>query len=79
MTEQAEIPVRLTRTYATGADVRRELTRVIADATAYRTEFERLREAFDAQAAWSASLEADARRMRDRNRLQRAIGKLFRM
>jgi GT2 family glycosyltransferase len=82
----AEIPVRLRRTYATGADMRRELMRVIDDATAYREEFERLRELYDRsteafarQAAWVHALEEDARRVRDRNRLQRLVGRLLRM
>lgn len=80
----AEMPVRLQRSYATGADVRRELTRVIADATAYREEFARLREAYDRvvaesarQAEWVQSLEQDARRVRDRNPLQRFAGRLL--
>ncbi|GEM_PF-4571531 len=80
------MPVRLKRRYATGADMRRELERVIADATAYRAEFDRLREAYDRQtdaftqqAEWGHSLEADARRVRDRNTLQRLIGKLLHM
>ena len=78
--------MRLQRGYATGADVRRELTRIIADATAYREEFARLREAHDRtvaeaarQAEWVRSLEADARRVRDRNPLQRLVGRLLRM
>lgn len=82
----AEMPVRLQRNYATGADVRRELARVIADATAYRAEFDRLRAAHDRavaeaarQARWVQSLETDALRVRDRNPLQRLVGKLLRM
>lgn len=82
----AQMPVRLQRSYATGADMRRELERVIDDATAYRAEFERLRAAYDRsvgeftrQVEWSRSLEADARRVRDRNPLQRLVGKLLRM
>ncbi len=82
----AEMPVRLKRSYATGADVRRELERVVADASAYRAEFERLRTAYDQlaeesarQADWVRALERDARRVRDRNPLQRLVGKLFQM
>ena len=81
-----QLPVRLTRRYATGADMRRELDRVVADATAYRAEFERLRAAYDhlvgestRQADWVRSLEQDAQRVRDRNRLQRLVGKLLKM
>lgn len=81
-----QMPVRLTRRYATGADVRRELERVIADATAYRAEFERLRAAHDQQAEefarqgeWAYALEQDAERVRHRNRLQRLVGKLLHM
>lgn len=81
-----QMPVRLKRSYATGADMRRELERVIDDATAYRDEFERLRAAYDRaaeefarQVEWSRSLEADARRVRDRTPLQRLVGKLLRM
>jgi O-antigen biosynthesis protein len=82
----AQVPVRLKRNYATGADMRRELDRVIGDAMAYREEFERLRdlydrstEAFARQAEWIHSLEEDARRVRDRNLLQRLVGRLLRM
>ncbi|MHB8646327.1 MAG: hypothetical protein ACYDAR_11115, partial [Thermomicrobiales bacterium] len=82
----ARMPVRLTRSYATGADMRRELERVIADATTYRAEFDRLRDAYDRQteaftqqAEWGRSLEADARRVRDRMLLQRLVGKLLHM
>jgi O-antigen biosynthesis protein len=82
----AQLPVRLKRNYATGADMRRELDRVIDDAMAYREEFERLRdlydrstEAFARQAEWIRSLEEDARRVRDRNLLQRLVGRLLRM
>ncbi len=81
-----QMPVRLTRSYATGADMRRELERVIADATAYRAEFERLRAAHDQQAEefarqeeWAHSLEQDAERIRHRTRLQRLVGKLLHM
>ena len=81
-----QMPVRLTRSYASGADMRRELDRVIADATVYREEFERLRVAYDEhaeefarQAAWIHSLERDARRVRDRNSLQRLVGNVLRM
>ena len=81
-----EMPVRLKRSYATGADMRRELARVIADATAYHEEFARLRAAYDEQTAafmrqaeWGHALEADARRIRHRNPLQRLIGKLLHM
>ena len=81
-----QMPVRLTRSYATGADMRRELERVIADATAYRAEFERLRAAHDQQAEefarqeeWAHSLEQDAQRIRHRNRLQRLVGTLLHM
>ena len=79
-------PARLKRTYATGADMRRELERVIADATAYHEEFERLRDLYDAhseafvrQAEWVHALEQDAQRVRHRNRFQRLVGKLLRM
>jgi GT2 family glycosyltransferase len=81
-----QVPVRLTRTYATGADVRRELERVIADASAFTEEHARLRQAYDAlvqafgrQEEWGRSLEMDARRVRQRNRLQRVVGKVLRM
>ncbi len=81
-----QMPVRLTRSYTTGADMRREVARVIADAMAYREEFARLREAYDRhteefarQEAWAHSLEADARRIRDRPPLKRLVGKLLRM
>lgn len=79
ITVEAEMPVRLKRTYATAADMRRELTRVIADATAYQDEFERLRAGYERQTEWTRSLEADARRVRDRNRMQRIVGKLLQM
>lgn len=79
-------PVRLARTYATGADMRRELERVIADARAYESEFIRLdaayrelRTDFDRQEAWARGLEADARRLRARNPLQRLAGRVLRM
>ncbi len=79
-------PVRLNRTYATGADIRRELDRVIADAATFTAEFARLdaaygdlTEAFVRQEAWAQSLEADARRVRDRARWQRLVGRLLRM
>ncbi len=79
-------PVRLARTYATGADMRRELERVIADARAYEGEFVRLdaayrelRTDFDRQEAWARGLEADARRLRARNPLQRLVGRVLRM
>jgi GT2 family glycosyltransferase len=82
----AQLPVRLKRTYATSADMRRELDRVIDDAAAYREEFERLRdlydrstEAFARQAEWIHSLEEDARRVRDRKPLQRLVGRLLHM
>jgi len=85
-TVTAQIPVRLTRSYATGADMRRELERVIADATAYQAEFERLRTAHDQQTEefarqedWAHSLEQDAQRIRHRNRLQRLVGTLLHM
>ncbi len=80
------LPARLTRRYATGADMRRELERVVADATAYRTEFERLRAAYDhlveesmQQTEWVRSLEQDAQRIRQRNPLQRLLGNLLHM
>jgi GT2 family glycosyltransferase len=80
------MPVRLKRSYATSADMRRELDRVVADAMAYRAEFERLRAAYDQlvgesarQADWVRSLEQDARRVRDRNPLQRLVGNLLHM
>ena len=79
-------PVRLARTYATGADMRRELERVIADARAYEGEFSRLDAAyrtlrgdFDRQEAWARGLEADARRLRARNAWQRLVGRVLRM
>lgn len=79
-------PVRLARTYATGADMRRELERVVADARAYADEFARLDAAyralaadFDRQETWARSLEADARRIRVRNPLQRLAGRVLRM
>ncbi|MGI8857787.1 MAG: glycosyltransferase family 2 protein [Thermomicrobiales bacterium] len=82
----AQVPVRLKRTYATSADMRRELDRVIDDAMAYREEFERLRELYDRsteafarQAEWIHALEEDARRVRDRNRLKRLVGRLLHM
>lgn len=82
----AQAPVRLTRTYATGADMRRELERVIADARAYEGEFARLdaayhdlTAAFARQEAWARGLEADARRIRDRTPLQRLVGRVFRV
>jgi GT2 family glycosyltransferase len=82
----AQLPVRLKRQYATGADMRRELDRVIGDAMAYREEFERLRdlydrstEAFARQAEWIHSLEEDARLVRDRPPLKRLVGRLLRM
>jgi GT2 family glycosyltransferase len=81
-----QVPVRLTRTYATSADVRRELERVIADATAFTQEYTRLHQAYDAlvdafarQEEWGRSLEADARRVRQRNRLQRIVGRVLGM
>jgi GT2 family glycosyltransferase len=81
-----QVPVRLTRTYATSADMRRELERVIADANAFTEEYARLRQAYDAlvdafgrQEEWGRSLEADARRVRQRNRLQRIVGKVLGM
>jgi GT2 family glycosyltransferase len=81
---QATMPVRLKRTYATGADMRRELERVIADATAFQEEHARVRAAYDAlteafarQEAWGRALEIDARRVRERNRLQRLVGKVL--
>lgn len=81
-----QVPVRLTRTYATSADMRRELERVIADANAFTEEHARLRQAYDAlvdafgrQEEWGRSLEADARRVRQRNRLQRIVGKVLGM
>lgn len=81
-----EMPVRLKRSYATGADVRRELERVIADAASYRQEHERLREAYDQlikesvrQMEWAGALERDAQRVRRRNSLQRLVGKLLHM
>ncbi|MDQ2785419.1 MAG: glycosyltransferase [Chloroflexota bacterium] len=81
-----QMPVRLMRSYATGADTRRELERVIADATMYREEFERLRAAHDRQAAefarqeeWARSLEQDAQRIRHRTRFQRLVGTLLHM
>jgi GT2 family glycosyltransferase len=80
----AQLPVRLTRSYATGADLRREMERVVADATSYRAEFERLRAAYDRligesvrQADWIRSLERDAQRVRGRNRIQRLVGSLL--
>jgi GT2 family glycosyltransferase len=82
----AQVPVRLKRTYATGADMRRELDRVIDDAMAYREEFERLRELYDQsteafarQAEWIHALEEDARRVRDRPPLKRLVGRLLHM
>jgi GT2 family glycosyltransferase len=79
-------PARLKRNYATGADMRREMERVITDATAYREEFERLRdlydehsEAFVRQAEWVHALEQDAERVRHRNPFQRLIGRLLHM
>lgn len=82
----AQVPVRLKRTYASSADMRRELDRVIGDAMAYREEFERLRELYDRsteafalQSEWIHALEEDARRVRDRNPLQRLIGRLVHM
>ncbi len=82
----AQMPVRLKRHYATGADMRRELDRVIDDATAYREEFERLRELYDRsteafarQAEWIHALEEDARRVRDRTPLKRLVGRLLHM
>lgn len=82
----AQMPVRLKRSYATGADMRREVERVVADATAYRAEFERLRAAYDQlvgesarQAEWVRSLEQDAQRVRHRNPFQRLVGKLLHM
>lgn len=79
-------PVRLNRTYATGADMRRELDRVIADAATFTAEFARLdaayREltaAFGRQETWAQSLETDARRVRDRARWQRLVGRLLKM
>ncbi|MCA1667501.1 MAG: glycosyltransferase family 2 protein [Thermomicrobia bacterium] len=81
-----EVPARLMRRYATGADMRRELERVVTDATAYRAEFERLRGAYDhlvgesaRQEEWVRSLEHDAARVRHRNPLQRLVGKLLHM
>jgi GT2 family glycosyltransferase len=81
-----QVPVRLTRTYATSADMRRELERVIADAHAFTEEHTRLRQAYDAlvdafgrQEEWGRSLEDDARRVRQRNRLQRVVGKVLGM
>jgi GT2 family glycosyltransferase len=81
-----QLPVRLIRTYATGADVRRELERAIADANAFTAEHARLQQAYDAlveafarQEEWGRSLEADARRVRQRNRLQRIVGKVLGM
>jgi GT2 family glycosyltransferase len=81
-----QVPVRLVRTYATSADVRRELDRVIADATAFKEEHARLRQAYNAlvdafarQEEWGRSLEADARRVRQRNRLQRIVGRVLGM
>lgn len=80
------LPVRLKRSYATGADMRRELERVVADATAYRAEFERVHIAYDEQTAafarqaeWGHALEQDARRVRHRTPLQRLVGKLLHM
>lgn len=85
-TVAAQIPVRLTRTYATSADMRRELARVIADATAFTEEHARLRQAYDAladafarQEAWGKDLEADALLVRKRGRVQRIAGKVLRM
>lgn len=85
-TVAARAPVRLARTYATGADMRRELERVIADATAFTEEHARLRQAYAAlvdafarQEAWSKALEADALRVRTRNRVQRLVGKVLKM
>ena len=85
-TVTTQLPVRLARSYATGADMRRELARVIADATTYQSEFDRLRAAYEAQtaaftaqAAWGHALEADALRVRHRNRPQRLVGRLLRM
>jgi len=77
-------PVRLNRTYATGADTRRELDRVIADAAAFTAEFARLdaayqdlTAAFARQETWAQSLETDARRVRARARWQRLVGRLL--
>lgn len=79
-------PVRLNRTYATGADMRRELDRVIADATAFTAEFARLdtayrdlTAAFTQQEAWARTLEQDALRVRRRAAWQRLIGRLIRI
>jgi len=84
--DAASGPVRLNRTYATGADTRRELDRVIADAAAFTAEFARLDAAyqdltmaFAHQETWAQSLEADARRVRARARWQRLVGRLLRI
>jgi GT2 family glycosyltransferase len=79
ITVATQMPVRLQRTYTTSADMRREMERVLDDAAAYREEFERLRAAYGQHVEWSHSLEADARRVRARNRLQRLIGRLLHM
>lgn len=83
---ETHLPVRLARTYATGADVRRELDRVIADARAFEGEFQRLdrayralTDAFAQQERWARDLEADATRVRRRTLAQRMVGRVFRM